>query len=511
MTDKTGTLTANVMELRKMAIGATSYGEGLTQMRRKLMLKAGLQPPSQPPRDRRKPSTPHVNCESSQLRSDLEGERGLGVRRNCMLFLLNLAINHSVLIDVTHSDEDGSMPAELDLKALKYIASSPDEEALVNGARHFDVIFVNREGSNAIVRVEGISIVIEIIAYFEFTSDRKRSTLICKISPNNCRVLFKSEEFSHPQYYVFLKGADTVVLPRCRQETVIGSIHFLKMYAEDCLRTLCLAYSEISSEQLDTWYQTYLKATMLLENREDAMLKSVEQLEQSLTFQGVTGIEDKLAPNVGKTIQALLKAGIKVWMLTGDRFETAMNIGLATELVPQKSQQILLLADRLFGDLGAENKSAKLRQKLQYILASMEVRDNSEEAAAYARADRPAASPRRTDTTSSKGQLDVVSFWDGEVIRMALQDPEMKFLAYQICRNCRSVVFFRVAPQEKGNVVRMVKEFDKKAVTLAVGDGANDCNMIQTAHVGVGIKGKEGLQAFSVEWQLFGSFFTLLN
>eukprot|EP01053_Blabericola_migrator_P012221 Blabericola_migrator_1__12220@NODE_75_length_15195_cov_183_882866_g67_i0_p1_GENE_NODE_75_length_15195_cov_183_882866_g67_i0NODE_75_length_15195_cov_183_882866_g67_i0_p1_ORF_typecomplete_len1527_score324_89PhoLip_ATPase_C/PF16212_5/6_2e03PhoLip_ATPase_C/PF16212_5/2_1e03PhoLip_ATPase_C/PF16212_5/2_8e65Hydrolase/PF00702_26/8_3e03Hydrolase/PF00702_26/1_2e17Hydrolase/PF00702_26/2_2e05E1E2_ATPase/PF00122_20/2_8e25E1E2_ATPase/PF00122_20/1_8e04PhoLip_ATPase_N/PF16209_5/1_1e22Cation_ATPase/PF13246_6/1_5e len=492
MTDKTGTLTANVMEFRRMAIGANSYGDGLTQMRRKLMLKAGLQLPPEPYVDPSAPRTPHVNCESADLRRDLAGHKGPESQKEILLFLLNLAVNHSILIDV--SNNSGSHP-DSDLSQIRYIASSPDEEALVYGARHFGMAFVNRQNNDAIVRFNGVNHYIEILAYFEFTSERKRSTMICKVPMHT--LMPTESPVTGPRFFVLVKGADSVILPRCEPESLGHCMDHLRIYAEDCLRTLCLAYREVSADQVEAWYQDYKAATLLVENKEIEMLRSIEQLECFLTFQGVTGIEDRLATDVGSTIQSFLKAGIKVWMLTGDRFETAMNIGLATELVPQKCQHILLLRERLWEEEDPlVVKETKIFGKLESILASLNVNATDDDDRASVEASVMTASKTNPDKRSPR-QLDVVSFWDGEVIRVCLTHDELRKMAYDICQRCKSVVFFRVAPQEKGDVVRMVKEYEPQAVTLAVGDGANDCNMIATAHVGVGIKGKEGMQAFS--------------
>ncbi|PFH34886.1 phospholipid-translocating P-type ATPase, flippase subfamily protein [Besnoitia besnoiti] len=213
-----------------------------------------------------------------------------------------------------------------------------------------------------------------------------------------------------------------------------------------------------------------------------------EQLEVDLELQGVTGVEDRLQEGAAMTIKKLRQAGIHVWMLTGDKTETALNVGLATSLLVPESRLSRYLWDR--DEPSGDGLLRQLDADLRALAAS---------------ASRPsAASPSSGEVCANKGDEAAgeegkppeALIVDGEGLAFLLGRPDRQTRFIQLCCACRSVICCRVAPHQKGAVVSLVKAATQK-VTLAIGDGANDCNMIRQAHIGVGIRGNEGHQAFN--------------
>lgn len=229
----------------------------------------------------------------------------------------------------------------------------------------------------------------------------------------------------------------------------------LEIYSNKGLRTLVLAKKVINRSVFDSWNEKYMCASCAIQNRDDLMAQLQEELEKDMTVIGATAIEDKLQDAVGESIASFKEAGIKVWVLTGDKVETAMNIGFSCRLL-DKSQEIL--------QINAANVS-----ELNVIL------------------DKTAAQIRKIGTKPYAIVLTGPSliFCDTDDLRNKL---------YNVCKGASVVLACRVSPKQKKDIVELVKTRVTTAVTLAIGDGANDVNMITAAHIGVGIRGLEGYQ-----------------
>uniref|UniRef100_A0A672Q942 Phospholipid-transporting ATPase n=1 Tax=Sinocyclocheilus grahami TaxID=75366 RepID=A0A672Q942_SINGR len=234
--------------------------------------------------------------------------------------------------------------------------------------------------------------------------------------------------------------------------------NYLNLYAADGLRTLCIAKKVLSKEEYASWLQRHLEAETAIQRREELLFESALRLETNLQLLGATGIEDRLQDGVPETIASLRKAGLQIWVLTGDKQETAINIAYACKLLDPEEEMITLNADSQVHP-----------------------------------ACTAAVSPHGLHSFSS---LPSPSEWlviDGRTLAYALDKSlEDKFLA--VARSCRSVLCCRSTPLQKSMVVKLVRN-KLKVMTLAIGDGANDVSMIQVADVGVGISGQEGMQA----------------
>jgi phospholipid-transporting ATPase len=419
--DKTGTLTCNVMQFKQSSI-------------------AGIQYADEVPEDRRATVEDGVEVGIHDFKA-LERNRHNHHSRDIINnFLTLLSTCHTVI------PERGSEKG-----AIKYQAASPDEGALVEGAVLLGYKFIARKPRAVIIEADGRQQEYEILAICEFNSTRKRMSTI-----------FRTPE---GKIVCYTKGADTVILERLAKDSnpyVETTLTHLEEYAAEGLRTLCLAMREIPENEFQEWWQIFNTAqTTVSGNRAEELDKAAELIEHDLTLLGATAIEDKLQDGVPDTIATLQSAGIKIWVLTGDRQETAINIGMSCKLI---SEDMSLL---IINEESKEATRDNIRKKFQAI------------------------------TSQSQGgqhEMDVLALViDGKSLTYALErDMEKEFLDLAV--KCKAVICCRVSPLQKALVVKLVKRH-LKSILLAIGDGANDVSMIQAAHVGVGISGMEGLQA----------------
>eukprot|EP00842_Homolaphlyctis_polyrhiza_P003405 jgi/Hompol1/4065/HPOL_006903-RA len=241
----------------------------------------------------------------------------------------------------------------------------------------------------------------------------------------------------------------------------------LNAFANTGLRTLVVAYRRMSEADYQTFKTQFDTAERSLTNREGMIEEACEAAERELTFIGCTAIEDRLQDRVPETIEYLRKAGLKIWLLTGDKLETAINIGMSSRLIGPEMRLIILQASTV----------QEVETEMEKYLVEMK-------------------------EYPTKSYALVVN---GDVLVHALAGPhKQKLLAIGL--GCNSVICTRVTPLQKALVVRLVRSNLKSAVTLAIGDGANDVSMIQEAHVGIGIMGKEGTQAVRAADYAFGEF-----
>ncbi|XP_050425545.1 probable phospholipid-transporting ATPase IA isoform X2 [Adelges cooleyi] len=396
--DKTGTLTRNVMEFKHCSIAGILYMEG-------------------------------------SKNTLLDNSKHHQTKDYVTEFLKMMAVCHTVIPEkVKGSDE------------MLYHASSPDEQALLKGCQSLGYVFHSRTPKSIHITALDVEEEYELLNVIEFTSSRKRMSVIVR-TPGQKIILY-------------CKGADTVIFERLSPDDPYKDItlEHLDQFANAGYRTLCFAYAEISESFYKIWNEDFIKAANTLKGREEAIDEVAQKIEIELKLLGATAVEDKLQDQVPETIASLLKAGINIWVLTGDKQETAINIGYSTNLISQSTSLIIL----------NETTLDELREALRHQLNMLGT---------------AASSPENTFTL-------VI---DGQALKHALShDLKLDFL--ELCMNCKSVICCRVSPMQKAEVVELVTT-NTHQVTLAIGDGANDVAMIQKAHVGVGISGVEGLQA----------------
>ncbi|XP_072293815.1 phospholipid-transporting ATPase VA [Eucyclogobius newberryi] len=364
---------------------------------------------------------------------------------------------------------------------LRYEAESPDEAALVYAARAYKCSLVGRLPDQVTVELPHLGkLSFELLHTLGFDSTRKRMSVVVR----------------HPltdQITVYTKGADSVIMDLIRppdtgnskgkrqKKILYRTQNYLNQYAADGLRTLCIAKKTLSKEEYACWLQRHLQAETSIQGREELLFESALRLETNLHLLGATGIEDRLQDGVPETIASLRRAGLQIWVLTGDKQETAVNIAYACKLLDPEEELLTLNAD------SQEACALLLDESLHYIQAKFLCSSSNQAAKAH-----PSHLPE-ADVYPSLPVHRLGLVIDGRTLAYALdRSLEDKFLA--VARSCRSVLCCRSTPLQKSMVVKLVRN-KLKVMTLAIGDGANDVSMIQVADVGVGISGQEGMQA----------------
>jgi phospholipid-translocating ATPase len=482
--DKTGTLTQNVMEFKKCTINGVPYGEAYTEAQAGMQKRqgidtdaAGAQARAQISKDRermlqdirRMHDNPYLRDEdltfvAPDFINDLAGESGRAQKEANERFMLTLALCHTVITERTPGD-----PPKIEFKA-----QSPDEAALVATAKDVGFTVMGRSNDGSImINQLGVETEYTVLNTLEFNSTRKRMSAIIRM-PDGKIVLL-------------CKGADSIIYSRLKRgeqaELRKTTAEHLEMFAREGLRTLCIAMREIGEEEYRTWNIEHDLAAASVQDREDKLELVSDAIERELTLIGGTAIEDRLQDGVPDSIAILAQAGIKLWVLTGDKVETAINIGFSCNLLDNDMDLILLQLE--------EDSVDFAEQELDRHLLSFGKTGSDEELKAAKKNHEPPAPTHAL----------VI---DGDSLKLCLDDRiRQKFLL--LCKECRSVLCCRVSPAQKAAVVRMVKN-SLEVMTLSIGDGANDVAMIQEAHVGVGIAGEEGRQAVMSADYAIGQF-----
>lgn len=415
--DKTGTLTRNIMEFKSCSIAGRCYASEVPEDRKATIIDGQ-----------------EVGYHSFDvLREDMEEEQSGQVIAE---FFTLLASCHTVIPEVEANGE------------IKYQAASPDEGALVDGAASLGFQFTVRRPKNITINIRGQEFEYELLNICEFNSTRKRMSAIFRCPDGRIRL--------------YCKGADTVILERLAEDNpfIQQTTNHLEEFASEGLRTLCLAMRVVPDEEYREWCGVFEEASVSLDNRQEKLDEAAELIERDMFLLGATAIEDKLQEGVPETIHTLQDAGIKVWVLTGDRQETAINIGMSCKLLSEDMNLLIINEDDF------SSTADSVRNKLNAIKSAQAAQQEFETLALVI---------------------------DGKSLGFTLEkELEKEFL--DLALMCKSIVCCRVSPLQKALVVKLVKRHTK-ALLLAIGDGANDVSMIQSAHVGVGINGLEGSQA----------------
>ncbi|KAM4733127.1 phospholipid-transporting ATPase IG isoform 5-T7 [Anableps anableps] len=353
-----------------------------------------------------------------------------------------------------------------------FIASSPDEIALVKGAMRYGFTFLGLESKNMKILNRNKDVeTYELLHVLNFDPVRRRMSVMVRSKTGDI--------------LLFCKGADSSIFPQVRQEEVERIRMHVERNATDGYRTLCVAYKHLSTEEYAKADADLREARLALQDREEKLMAVYNQVETDMILIGATAVEDQLQDEAAQTMEALQGAGMKVWVLTGDKMETAKSTCYACGLFKKKTE-LLELTLRTLEDGGRSREGRLHDLLLEYHKKAVQ--------------DAPPVKLGITRSWSVTGH-DYGFIIDGASLSMVLSSSSesnsrsYKNLFLQICQNCTAVLCCRMAPLQKAQIVKLVKNSKGSPITLSIGDGANDVSMILEAHVGIGIKGREGRQA----------------
>ncbi|KAL3510901.1 hypothetical protein ACH5RR_030302 [Cinchona calisaya] len=463
LSDKTGTLTCNSMEFIKCSVAGTAYGCGVTEVERAMakrkespVMANGRDVVEDSPKSAKKSSIKGYNFDDERIMDgNWVNEPHADVIQK---FFRLLAVCHTAIPEI---DEE--------IGKVSYEAESPDEAAFVIAARELGFEFYRRTQTTVSVNEldtssgKKIERVYKLLNVLEFNSTRKRMSVTVRNEEGNILLLSK--------------GADSVMFERLAKngrEFEDETREHVNEYADAGLRTLILAYRILSEEEYKVFNEKFLEAKNSVSADREALIDEVtESIEKDLILLGATAVEDKLQPGVPECVDKLAQAGIKIWVLTGDKMETAINIGYACSLLRQGMKQIMINLEtpEIIALEKEDNKNAIAKASRQSVIRQI--------------------TEGKAQVTSSSEAFALII--DGKSLAYALKD-DTKNLFLELAISCASVICCRSSPKQKGLVTRLVKDGTKKT-TLAIGDGANDVGMLQEADIGIGISGVEGMQA----------------
>jgi phospholipid-transporting ATPase len=399
--DKTGTLTENLMEFNKCSIGADII------------------------HDEKKDPGGLAKLYGSDPYAGINNPKFASLTH----FLYCISLCHTI-------------NPEFDAKANRttYDGSSIDEVALIHGTVANGFVLTHRTQSDMTLKVFGHTEVYKILEVIEFNSDRKRMTMVVECPDESIRV--------------YIKGADNVISKILKKDDTLLDVTIQNgnSFAQEGLRTLFFGWKKWTKEEYNSWASEYKEASAAIENRKKLVEKVIEKLECGFDLIGASAIEDLLQDQVPETIEFFRQAGCQVWVLTGDKRDTAVSIGKSSRLLTHTT-------------IEAHINGETPQQVVKDLMACIDLCQTSK---------------------------DVAIILDTDSLRIAFK--EYQELLVEAIRCVKCAICCRVTPLQKSLVVRLVQRKFKK-IGLAIGDGANDVSMISEATVGVGIMGREGSQA----------------
>ena len=414
--DKTGTLTSNDMRFARCAVGDRVFDS---------FIQDSLGGPV--------PGVQQVTKLLNRSKIEVSGDPSVD---SLFWFFTCLAVCNTVEVN----------------EKMEYSGPSPDEVALVQGASSVGISVKKRikdfkasdlqNKEHLIVSTPTGDRIFIILHTIEFSADRKRMSVICK---------------HEGTIHCITKGADSIMSPLLTTKLGHKEEEQLRNFSQVGLRTLVVASKEVEASAFASWEAEWLTAKMLLEGRSEELAKCGAAIEQGLQLMGISAVEDRLQEGVPEAIAKLKQAGIRLWVLTGDKTETAVDIAYSCNLFSAETQ-------------------------LAFLTGAADV-DGAQTCLA-------AAQNHFEHSRNDRNSLVV----DGQTLQWIFegQKEDALFRLGMLSSGC---VCSRLSPAQKRRLVDVIRKHSSDSITLAIGDGANDVPMILGAHVGIGLRGKEGSQA----------------
>ncbi|XP_028693783.1 putative phospholipid-transporting ATPase IIB isoform X8 [Macaca mulatta] len=434
LTDKTGTLTQNEMVFKRLHLGTVSYGADTMDEIQSHVRDSYSQMQSQAGGNNTG-STPPRKAQSSapKVRKSVSSRIHEAVK--AIVLCHNVTPVYESRAGVTGETEFAEADQDFSDENRTYQASSPDEVALVQWTESVGLTLVSRDLTSMQLKTpSGQVLSFCILQLFPFTSESKRMGIIVR-------------DESTAEITFYMKGADVAMSPIVQYndwlEEECGNM------AREGLRTLVVAKKALTEEQYQDFESRYTQAKLSMHDRSLKVAAVVESLEREMELLCLTGVEDQLQADVRPTLEMLRNAGIKIWMLTGDKLETATCIA----------------------------KSSHLVSRTQDIHIFRQVTNRGE---------------AHLELNAFRRKHDCALVISGDSLEVCLKYYEHEFV--ELACQCPAVVCCRCSPTQKAHIVTLLQQHTGRR-TCAIGDGGNDVSMIQAADCGIGIEGKEGKQA----------------
>ena len=424
---------------------------------------------------------------------------------------------------------------------IRYMGTSPDDLELVKAASNQGYKLIETSINTKTIRIGDKDYSYEVLKVLGFSSERKRMSIIVKDKSG---------------IKLYIKGADSEINKRLSKKSLANENYEvisngLIDFSKRGLRTLMIAYRRIRQEDYDSWVNKLHEDELNIQNKHKLIERLYDIIENNLFLIGGTVVEDKLQDKVPETIKELRSAGIKIWVLTGDKLDTAENIGHSCNLLSK--EQKLFTLKVMPGDDEEVVKEDPYPEIIQFLSEFQEFIDglikkynldtkftkrykfeieeednyydyckdyNVDDLNEMSQSDSKNDSSNLNYSINSK-LIDFDSFAylkeknylepfsiiiEAPILCGLFKDDEWTNNFLHIAYYSNTVICCRVSPFQKSQVIQKMKKYDKDAVTLAIGDGGNDVSMIMEANIGIGIYGEEGMSAVQASDFSIGEF-----
>ncbi|CAE7403369.1 ALA3, partial [Symbiodinium sp. KB8] len=507
--DKTGTMTCNDFKFRQISVDGVIFGEATTQIG---VIAA-----------RAKAVSPAEKEEVARLQRLLDRgnsvENGVDKVRfldnpqrslwsalvdpasadRLKYFMYNLALNHTVELEPLAGGD------------LKYSSASPDEEAFAYAAKYFGFWYNSANGNFRNVSVStspgtpslnskgqavwggGQDHQFRLVALLPYSSARGMMSVIVEdlnVSPD-----------SPKRFMLLAKGADNAIDEKLRPlpesegarspdeqaeyRVRLATAEHIKEFGSAGLRAMAFAIRFVSAGEVEGFLNAWGQARSAPEGQKRAaMAAAMNGMEVNMTLQGATAIEDQLQDKVADTIATLSRAGIRVYMLTGDKEETAINIGFGVNMLTKEFTQHIITLGQFQRDGLVPEDIGQLKDFAEPgggVTGVQLVTDRLQ--------------MLRLRLQRSVDPVPQALIVDKDALAIMLGNEETRANLLFVAERCTSVICCRCRPLQKRAMLELIKDGVPGSKCLAVGDGANDVEMIKAANVGVGILGAEGAGA----------------